>query len=235
MKGGKNPPTPKKGYPLFPKNRGLENPRSFFNPAAEIDVTKNRLPHWQQGETRMFVTWRLGDSLSKQTLTRWKEEKTLWLKHNPEPWDARTEAEYHERFSRRIDEWLDQGSGTCMLRDPENARIVADALWHFDGERYEIATFVVMPNHVHVLFRPLGTHTLPGIVKLWKGFTAREINKRMGRTGTLWQDEYWDRLIRNERHFFKVAEYIRENPVRAKEGGHSCPPFFMGLEEGHAE
>jgi type I restriction enzyme, R subunit len=62
-----------------------------------------------------------------------------------------------------------------------------------------------------VLFRPLGEHALPEIMKSWKGFTAREINKRIGKTGALWQDEYWDRLIRSERHFFKVAEYIREN------------------------
>src|SRR5690606_18388751 len=85
----------------------------------------------------------------------------------------------------------------------------------FDGERYELASFVVMPNHVHVLFRPLGGHGLSAIVKSWKGFTAREINQRICRTGALWQDEYWDRLIRNERHYFKVAEDIRENPAKA--------------------
>jgi type I restriction enzyme R subunit len=113
-----------------------------------------------------------------------------------------------------------------------NAKIVADALGHFDGKRYQVASFVVMPNHVHVLFRPLGGHALPDIVKSWKGFTAREINKRLSRTGPLWQNEYWDRLIRNERHFYKVAEYIRENPARAKlrdgqfllESGFSNPP-----------
>jgi len=211
--------------------RGLENPHSFFNPHAEIDVTKNRLPHWQQGGAWVFVTWRLGDSLPKTKLDQWKEERDTWLKHHPEPWDGKIEAEYHDRFSRQIDEWLDQGSGSCVLKEPTNAKIVADALRHFDGERYELASFVVMPNHVHVLFRPLGVHALPEILKSWKGFTAREINKRIGKTGALWQDEYWDRLIRNERHFFKVAEYVRENPVKAKlEGGHSCPPFLMALE-----
>jgi type I restriction enzyme, R subunit len=214
------------------ETRGLENPHSFFDPDADVDVTKNRLPHWQQGEAWMFVTWRLGDSLPKAKLDQWKSEREAWLKHNPEPWDEKTEAEYHDRFSRQIDEWLDQGSGSCVLKEPANAKIVADALRHFDGERYEIASFVVMPNHVHVLFRPLGKHALPEILKSWKGFTARAINKRMGKTGELWQDEYWDRLIRNERHFFKVAEYIRENPMKAKlEGGHSCPPFLLLLEE----
>jgi type I restriction enzyme R subunit len=196
-------------------NTGRNARAPFFNPDAEIERHQRNLPHWQQGEKWVFVTWRLSDSLPKAMLEQWKEERTTWLALHPEPWDEQTESEYHDRFSRQIDEWLDQGAGACVLKDTANARIVADALRHFEGERYEIASFVVMPNHVHVLFRPLGKHTLPEILKSWKGFTAREINKRMGRTGALWQDEYWDRLIRNERHFFKVAEYIRENPVKA--------------------
>lgn len=197
-------------------NRGQECPPSFFNPRAEIDVTRNRLPHWQQGKAWVFVTWRLADSLPKAKLDRWKEERAIWLSLHSKPWDEKTEIEYHDRFSRQIDVWLDQGSGSCVLKEAANATIMADALLHFDGNRYQLAAFVVMPNHVHVLFRPLGAHALAAILKSWKGFTARVINRRMGRTGTLWQDEYWDRLIRNARHFFKVAEYIRENPAKAK-------------------
>ncbi len=215
-----------------PRSVVLESSRSFFDPGAGIDVTRNRLPHWQQGEAWVFVTWRLDDSLPKAKLDQWKEERAVWLSHHPEPWTEQTETDYHDRFSRQIDEWLDQGSGSCVLKEAANAKIVADALLHFDGTRYEIATFVVMPSHVHVLFRSLGEHALPAIVKSLKGFTAREINKRIGKAGTLWQAEYWDRLIRSERHFLKVAEYIRENPVKAKlqagafvfwERGHSCP------------
>jgi type I restriction enzyme R subunit len=189
---------------------------SFFDSYGEIDKTIHRLPHWQQGNVWVFVTWRLGDSLPKAKLDQWNGEREIWLKLHPEPWDEKIEAEYHERFSRQIDEWLDQGSGSCVLKDPANAKSVAEALRHFDGERYELASFVVMPNHVHVLFRPLGDHVLADILKSWKGFTAREINKRLGKKGRLWQGEYWDRLIRNERHFSKVVEYIRENPVKAR-------------------
>ncbi len=187
----------------------------FYDPDSDIDEHRRNLPHWQQGGVWIFVTWRLGDSLPKVRLDQWKEERAIWLSLHPEPWDRKTEAEYHDRFSQQIDEWLDQGSGSCVLREPANANIVAEALRYFDGERYEIASFVVMPNHVHVLFRLLGDHALAEILKSWKGFTTREINRRSGKTGSLWQDEYWDRLIRNERHFFKVKEYIRENPVKA--------------------
>jgi type I restriction enzyme R subunit len=139
-----------------------------------------------------------------------------WQRLHPEPWDEETEEEYHRQFSNRIDQWLDAGEGSCVLRDHALAQIVAGAFHHFDGKRYDIVAFVVMPNHVHVLFRLRASHRLEEVIKSWKGFTAREINKRLGKQGSLWQEGYWDRMIRNERHFFKCREYIKKNPKRAK-------------------
>jgi len=138
------------------------------------------------------------------------------------------ELEYHRLFSARLENWLNKGTGSCVLRDPENARIVAGALGHFNGERYALAAYVVMPNHVHVLFRPLAGHDISGVMKSWKGFTAHEINRRAGGSGKLWQTESWDRLIRNERHFYKTAEYIRLNPLMAglREG------FLLWIRDG---
>ena len=188
----------------------------FFNPDVEIDETRHRLPHWQQKDVWVFVTFRLDDSLPTVLLDQWWEERADWLAQHPAPWDEETEAEYHRRFSGRMEYWLDQGRGSCVLKDPTIGTIVADALRHFDGKRYELAAFVVMPNHVHVLFRPLGKHRLSAIVQSWKGFTAREINRRTGKLGRLWQPEYRDRLIRSERHFNAVVEYIRRNPEMAR-------------------
>ena len=115
-----------------------------------------------------------------------------------------------------MDEWLDQGVGSCLLRESANAMIVAAAVRHFDGDRYNLSCFVVMPNHVHVLFRPMGSHRIEAILKSWKGFTARKINERMDRRGALWQEEFWDRLVRSEWHFERYRTYIRQNPVKAK-------------------
>ena len=94
-----------------------------------------------------------------------------------------------------------------------------------------------MPNHVHVLFRLLGSHRLEDVIKSWKGFTAREINRLLQRRGPLWQQDYWDRMIRNEEHLLSCRNYIRDNPMKArlragqflffestKEGGFSNPP-----------
>ena len=164
----------------------------------------------------MFVTWRLRDSLPQAKLEQWREERNLWLLRHPRPWDARTTNRFAIQFSRRIENWLDQGSGSCLLKDPALSRIVGDSLRHFDGLRYELASFVVMPNHVHVLFRPLGSHHLKNIVKSWKGFSAHVINRKIGESGRIWQKDYWDRLIRHPRHFLKCAEYIRKNPEKAE-------------------
>src|SRR4029077_19539033 len=97
------------------------------------------------------------------------------------------------------------------------ARIVADAFHHFDGKRYDLDSFVVMPNHVHVLFRLRAGEALEKVVHSWKSFAAKKINRarergRLARTGQVWQEEYSDRMIRNERHLNGVRSYIARNP-----------------------
>ena len=72
-----------------------------------------------------------------------------------------------------------------------------------------------MPNHVHVLLRPLAGHALSTIVHSWKSFTAKKINSIVGSSGPVWQREYFDRMIRNARHLAVTAEYIHQNPVVA--------------------
>jgi REP element-mobilizing transposase RayT len=73
-----------------------------------------------------------------------------------------------------------------------------------------------MPNHVHTLFTPLAGYTMSGIVHSWKGFTARECNRVLSRTGKFWNREPFDRYIRNGRHFERTIAYIESNPVKAK-------------------
>jgi REP element-mobilizing transposase RayT len=201
----------------FSKEGGFSNPplNYFLNPHAPIDRHKRRLPHWQQGSIFYFLTWRLADSLPLSKLNAWKSEREVWLSRHPEPWNVKTDEEYHERFSRMIDEWLDRGEGSCLLRNIAYSTIVAKAILHFDGERYTVASFVIMPNHVHVLFRLHDERRLEEIVKSWKGFTAKEINGHMNKSGSFWQADYWDRLIRNPGHFSRCLEYVRENPAKA--------------------
>jgi len=88
-----------------------------------------------------------------------------------------------------------------------------------------------MPNHVHILFRLLEVYRLESVVQSWKGFTAREINKRLGRRGKLWEDDYWDRLIRNQKHWAQCRDYIFDNPVKAKLLSSECLLFDRILKE----
>ena len=211
-----------------PKERGLSSPLNemdgqecppssqFLDPFSPIEQHQHRLPHWQQGSVFYFVTWRLADSLPRDKLERWYEERELWNRLHSQPWDVETESEYHARFSTAVDGWLDAGGGSCVLRNPDLAGIVSDVLRHFDRNHYSMDAFVVMPNHVHVLFRLLAPHHLESVVQSWKGFSAREINRRLGKHGRLWQPDYWDRMIRNEGHWLKCVEYIQENPIKAR-------------------
>ncbi len=125
--------------------------------------------------------------------------------------EARADAERR----KRIEAALDAGSGQCWLRDAKIAGIVEDALHYFDSERYRLQAWVVMPNHVHVLLTLLEGHSLSSIVHSWKSFTAKEANRALGREGQFWQVEYFDRFIRNEKHFVAALEYIELNPVKA--------------------
>ncbi|HSJ02768.1 MAG: transposase [Verrucomicrobium sp.] len=164
----------------------------------------------------LFVTWRLADAIPRSQLKALVDHRKAWLELHPKPWDARTEAEYHARFSQKVDAWLDAGSGTCVLRSPTAAQIVAGALHFFDGQRYLLDSYVVMPNHVHVIFSPRHEFTMAEILHSWKRHTARQINLLLRREGELWQERYWDRLLRDPLHHLMCRVYIRQNPAKAK-------------------
>jgi putative transposase len=101
------------------------------------------------------------------------------------------------------------------LRRPQIACLVEDALLHFDGTRYRLLCWVVMPNHVHLLMETSDAHPLPKVVQSWKSFTAKQANAILGRTGTFWDRDYFDRFIRDDGHLAAVTRYIEDNPVKA--------------------
>ena len=97
---------------------------------------------------------------------------------------------------------------------PEERDAVVSALEHFHGQRYALSAYVVMDDHVHVLVTPSGDHKLADIVHSWKSFTAWRLQREYGRTGSVWQEEYFDRIVRDEMEFLEKAEYILNNPVK---------------------
>jgi len=116
---------------------------------------------------------------------------------------------------RRIEEYLDAGHGDCWLRQPTVARVVQNALLHFDEERYRLLAWCIMPNHVHVLIETRAQFPLASVLHSWKSFTGHEANKLLRLQGEFWQREYLDRFVRNAEHYERVVAYIEENPVKA--------------------
>jgi len=162
---------------------------------------RSYLPHYENSSLLQMITYRLGDSLPQKVLTRLKDE--------PET------IEGDEKYRKRIEICLDSGYGSCVLKTDEVAFIVYNTWLFYNGERYKIHAWVIMPNHIHILFQPLLPFTLSRIVEDWKKFSSREINRLINKKGHLWNLEYWDRYIRNEAHYKSAVEYIHNNPVKA--------------------
>lgn len=169
------------------------------------------LPHWHQNYKYVFITARLADSIPQEKLSILKEEKEIWMKKHPQPWDAEMCVEYFEKFVKTVDKWLDNNYGNCLLKNPDNRKIVENALLFFDEVRYNLKAYVVMPNHVHILLQLYKGFDIENVMCSIKSFTAKKINERMNRKGRVWQSEFFDRIIRTEDHYKNVLKYIISN------------------------
>jgi REP element-mobilizing transposase RayT len=104
-------------------------------------------------------------------------------------------------------------SGPFYLGQPKIGEMVVDAIRYRDGLQYKLHSYVVMPNHVHLLITPLVN--LSKVMQSLKRFTGLEGNRILGLTGPFWQHESYDHLVRNETEFRRISRYIENNPVKA--------------------
>jgi type I restriction enzyme R subunit len=200
----------------------------FFDPRSFVAVLERRLPHWSQPGVVTFLTWRTHDSLPAEVVESWRQSRRLWLREhriNPTANNWRDQLallgpeacqEFYAEFSSRWHRELDLCYGMCDLRDPANSRIVADSLHYFDGQRYELTDFVVMPNHVHLLAAFRDEDAMLTQCDSWKHFTGHKINLRLGKSGRFWQQDGFDHLVRSIEQFEHFRQYIAQNPVKAK-------------------
>lgn len=196
---------------------GTQKEDAFFNPYDEINIHEGNLPHWEQKNVWFFVTFRLADSIPKEKLEQLKQDRKNWDKKNKNKKEYSKEEwkEYNRLFNERVEKWMNAGYGSCLLKEEKNAIIVADALKYFEGKRYELDEWIIMPNHVHVLVKPLKDYKLSEITHSWKSYTANEINKANNREGQLWLHESYDHIVRNDRALEALRNYIRQNPIKA--------------------
>ena len=187
----------------------------LFDPDAELEVRTRKLPHWRQKGTTAFVTFRLGDSLPQQKLRSLRAERLRWLREHPAPLSRVQRRHFAALLSAKIEAYLAAGYGACWLSRAEVAEIVERSLRHFDGQRYFLAPYVIMPNHVHLLVTPAPAVDPSEILHTWKSFTSHEINRLVRRRGRLWQEESYDHLIRSEEELRSYVAYIEANPKTA--------------------
>lgn len=159
--------------------------------------SRGYLPHCDTPNLLQFITFRLADSLPVGVLHGLLQETD--------------DDKKHLEFERLLDE----GYGECWLQQNVIADLVEGALLFGDGTRYRLLAWCVMPNHLHVLIETNETWALPDIVQAWKSFTAKAINHHLGRTGSVWMPDYFDRYIRDDYHLAAVIAYIHQNPVSA--------------------
>jgi REP element-mobilizing transposase RayT len=156
------------------------------------------LPHFDAGAVVQSITFRLADSLPAHVY-----DSILAC--------SKTGSEQRAR----IEALIDRERGACVLRRTDCASIVENALRYFDGDRYRLLAWVIMPNHVHVLIEQIEGYRLSDVVHAWKSYTANRINKIVGQNGALWAPDYFDRFIRNEGHYASAVSYIECNPLKA--------------------
>jgi 5-methyltetrahydrofolate--homocysteine methyltransferase len=182
----------------------------------------NRLPHWNQDGATYAVTFRLADSLPKHVVDAYLKEK-----EELEQIISKAEAEDEETtsrdarkklddlFSDRMEEALEAGHGECYLKRNEIAEAVRDSILRFEGERFELGAWCVMPNHVHLIIKPLAGNKLSEILQGMKSASAKAANEILGRSGTLWQKESYDQVIRDTHDYVRQTDYVLANPVKA--------------------
>ena len=224
LQGEHNPRIDRVGFELRATGVKPETP----NPLRTGIHTRGYLPHVKRDGARYFTTFRLEDALPKAVFMKIKAERerrltAFYVQQNqslksaaPAP-DQGILDTINRDYHRQLEQYLDKSCGECWLANPAVAEIVRGALRYFEGQRYRLDAWVIMPNHVHVVLWPMPNHSLSDIMKSWKGFTARKANELLNRTNqAFWQREPFDHWIRNDLEHARCCRYVVHNPVKAR-------------------
>ena len=186
----------------------IKGKRAWSPPLTEDEVQRGflgwhengYLPHRDEPGLTQFVTFRLADAFPNELRSEW---------------EALLSIEDDRKRRNELEAYLDNGRGECHLRRPDIAAVVEGSLLFRHQVEYALRAWVIMPNHVHLLFRVQDV-PMCRLVDAWKGFTAKAVNKLLGRKGQLWQEGYWDTYMRDEEHELRTRRYIENNPTKAR-------------------
>ena len=201
-----------KRLPRPPYNPGVrdlvEDKRAWSRPLAQDEIKRGflgwhengYLPHRDEPGLIQFVTFRLADAFPAELRSEW---------------ESLLKIEDDRKRRIELEAYLDKGRGACHLRRSKIAKLVEASLLFRNYAQYELRAWVIMPNHVHLLFL---VQDVPmwQLVDAWKGYTAKEANKILGRGGQFWQDGFWDTYMRDGEHESRTRRYVENNPMKAK-------------------
>ena len=205
---------------------------------------RRNLPHYQPPNATFFVTFRLAGSLPIEVIIKLQEEyaaieKRLRTITDPEE-KTKEIRHHHKRYFEKFDEFLDKHyHGPTWMRDERIAELIATAIQYRNGKEYDLISYCIMPNHVHLVISfvenveqtsvcskqndrtevqstaPYQNYELASVLRKLKGSTAREANKILRRSGAFWQHESYDHVVRDAKELDRVIWYVLNNPVKA--------------------
>lgn len=186
---------------------------------------RRNLPHIHPEGYPLFITFRLADSIPLEILAELKIQREQALKalkaQSPNEIDK-----IEQMYFSRYDEWLDRcSSGPRWLENKTIADVVVAKIHAMNGVNFQLLSFCIMPNHVHLLIedilanrvhrRKTAVYPVADMLRLLKGSTARDCNLKLARNGQFWNHESYDHFVRNEQELERTVKYILNNPVKA--------------------
>jgi len=180
-----------------------------------VEIYTRHLPHWRQTGAPEFDTFHQADALPATKRTELCAMRAAWLSNYPPPHGEVAQTKLAATIFNRVEQWVDAGHGSCWFRSTKYAAVLQRCLLHNHNRRYELGCFVIMANHCHLVIRPLSDHALETEVGAVKSIAANFVSRDQNLNGKLWQEESYDRIIRDPEHLYRVVQYIGNNPRRA--------------------
>ncbi len=198
--------------PYFAKKQELRNLLIVNNKPETRLFYRKKLPHWEVYGRPIFDTLHVYGSLPVSVLKKLKEERNNKFLESKSKKQIKI---IREEFIR-VEKYFDNNPLISWLINREAAQFICNCF--LEGarrEQYILHAFVVMPNHIHWLFSPLGSENLKTIRTRFKKITSRKVNKIIGRNGKLWMNEGFDHWIRTPEKYESTGRYIENNPIKA--------------------
>lgn len=174
---------------------------------------RRHLPHIYLPERTYFVTFRLKGSLPVSKIKELKNRKEFTVI----PKTKEEKYKQDSKFLLEYDKLLHANNRINYLKQPKIAAIVEYQLKKLDGKDYKLITYIVMPNHVHLVFNKLeNARSVDKIMQEIKRMSAYYANKELNKSGYFWQGESYDHIVRSEDELYKIIKYVLKNPVKAR-------------------